>query len=95
MYIETYYDKKLSKNYIIVGNLIGIKSYDYNENKIYKKYIDNDANHNKRYKSHSSIIINYKNEIIEMIESSYDGNIRVWNFNSGELLKKYMSVRKI
>ena len=23
-----------------------------------------------------------------MIESSYDGNIRVWNFHSGELIQK-------
>ena len=30
---ESYYDERLSKNYIIAGNKSYAKSYDYNENK--------------------------------------------------------------
>ena len=80
--IDTYYDNKLSKNFIITGNEGFVKSYDYNENKIYKKYYDEDK------RGHHSIIINNDNEIIQLIESSFDGNIRIWDFHSGILLKK-------
>ena len=41
-YIDNFYDKKTSKNYIITGNEGFIKSYDYNENKLFYKYSDND-----------------------------------------------------
>ena len=81
-YIDNYYDNDLLKNYILTGNLGYIKSYDYNENKIYHKYSEN----NNIY-GHTSIIINKKKEIIELIESSCDGNIRIWNFHTGIFLR--------
>lgn len=81
-FIESYYDQKLSNNYIITGNRGYVKSYDYDKNKKYKKYYDNDN------KSHKSIIIYNSNDIVKIIESSYDGNIRLWNFHTGELLNK-------
>ena len=37
---------------------------------------------------HTSIIINNKEKIIKLIESSIEGNIRIWNFHSTELLNK-------
>ena len=83
-YIDNYYERNLSKNYIITGNNGYVKSYDYNENKIYHKYYE--INNNNR--GHMSLIINKNKEIIELIESSCEGNIRIWNFHSGLLLKK-------
>ena len=80
--IDTYYDKKMSKNYIITSNLGFATSYDYSTGEIYHKYLSNDRS------EHFSFIINDKKEIIKLIESSYDGNIRIWNFNTGELMKK-------
>jgi WD40 repeat protein len=80
--IDTYYDKKLFKNYIITSNLSFVTSYDYTTGEIYHKYLSNDRS------EHFSFIINDKEEIIKLIESSYDGNIRIWNFNTGELIKK-------
>ena len=80
--IDSYYDKKIGKNYIITSNLGFITSYDYNTGKIYHKYLANDRS------EHFSYIINDKEEIKKLIESSYDGNIRIWNFNTGELIKK-------
>lgn len=59
-----------------------VTSYDYTTGKIYHKYISNDRS------EHFSFIINDKEEIIKLIESSYDGNIRIWNFNTSELIKK-------
>ena len=81
-FIDVYYDNKSSKNFIITGNNGYLKSYDYNENKVYHIYNDNDK------KRHCSIIIDNKENIIKMIESSFDGNIRIWDFHSGILLNK-------
>ena len=82
-FIDSYYDNKYSKNYIIAGNIDYVNSFDYEKNKIYHKY--NDKNN---FAPHFSIVINNKKEIVELIESCYDGNIRIWNFHSGELLNK-------
>jgi hypothetical protein len=81
-YIDIYYDNKSSKNYILTCNEGYIKSYDYNNNDVYKQYSDNEEN------GGYSAIIRENNEISEIIESSYDGFIRIWNFHSAELLKK-------
>ena len=81
-YIDNYYDDDLNKNFILTGNLGYIKSYDYNENKIYHKYYENNNN-----SGHLSIIINIQKEMTELIESCCDGNIRIWNFHTGKLLR--------
>ena len=81
-FIDTFYDKKLSKNYIITGNYNYVKSYDYSNNSLYYKYYDNESS------EHISIIINNKEEIVKLIESSQEGSVRIWNFHSGELLNK-------
>ena len=81
-FIDTYYDNKLSINYILTGNDDCIKSYNFNKNDIYKKYSAKDNS------GHFSIIINDIEDEIKIIESSCDGNIRIWDFHSGELLNK-------
>ena len=43
-YIDTYYDIKLNKTYIITGNQGFSTSYDYKENKVYNFYKDKDIN---------------------------------------------------
>ena len=79
--IDSFYDNKLSKNYIVIGKIESIKSFDFIENKKYREYTVNDR------KDHSNFIINDNENIIKLIESSWDGNVRIWNFHSGELLK--------
>ena len=83
-FIDSYYDKFKNKNYIITGNENYVKSYDFNNNKVYHKYCDNEN------RGHLSIIINNNNNdnIVKLIESCFDGNIRIWNFHSGSLLNK-------
>ncbi len=81
-FIDIFYDKKLCKNFIISCNNGYIKTYDYNENNLYHIYNDND---NKR---HCSAVINEKNNITMIIESSFDGHIRVWDFHTVILMKK-------
>ena len=84
-FIDNYYDENVCKNFIITGNFGYVKSYDYFNKKLYHKYSVNDN------RSHNSIIINNNNKgvnnNIQLIESSYDGDIRIWDFHSGELIK--------
>ena len=91
-FISVYYNNNLNKNFILTGNDGFVKSYDYNENKMYKIYKDNNDNKKEKGKKeddfHNSIIIHETKEIIKLIESSEDGNIRIWNFHSGILLHK-------
>ena len=49
---------------------------------IYKIYDDND------YKYHDSIVIFNDSIKIKMMESSGDGNIRIWDFHKAKLLNK-------
>ena len=83
VFIDTYYDKKLNNYYIITGNFGFIKKYNYNQNKNNHKYCDG----NNCF--HDSILINDNDkDIIKLIESCQDGNIRIWNYRSGSLLTK-------
>ena len=62
-FIDTYYDKKLSKSYIISGNFCFIKSFDFNLNEIYHIYCD-EGNY-----IHRSIIINTSEEnVIKLLQ---------------------------
>ena len=82
-FVDNFYDINLSKNFIITGNFGYVKSYDFNDNKIYHKYYDEDDNSN-----HLNIVINNYENIIKLIDSSNDGNIRIWEFHTGKLLNK-------
>ena len=79
-FIDIYYDEELLTNFIMTCSNSYSKSYIYNKNELYKSYYD--------YSSPYNIVINNKEDITELIESSTDGNIRIWNFHTGLLLKK-------
>ena len=89
-FIDSYYDNNSSKNYILASNDISVKSYDYNKNELYHEYNDKKYYDKKNIenKIHKKIIIKNNNDIIKLIESGEDGKIRIWNFNSGILLKR-------
>ena len=78
IFIDTYSDNKLSKIFIIACTNDNCKSYDYYKNEIYHKYID--------YSRSCDIVINDQEEIVKLIKSCYNGNITIWDFNSGLLL---------
>jgi WD40 repeat protein len=67
-------------NYIVTTNYGYAQSYDYNNNKMYKRY------NAKDYSKHHSMIVYKKEDIVKLIDSSYDGNIRIWDFHMGKLL---------
>ena len=82
-FIDIYEDNKNNKSYIITGNEGYSKSYDYNNNTVYHKYeYEIWKNH-----CHMSIIIDKSEDTTKMIESSCIGNIVVWDFHSGKLIK--------
>ena len=81
-FVDTYYDTKLSKNFIITGNYNYIKTYDFDKNEIYHKYFENNNG------IHPNVIIKKNEEKIKLIESCEDGIIRMWGFHSGNLLRK-------
>ena len=93
-FIDSYYDKNSLKNYIITGNKGYLKSYDYNNNKLYHKYNSNsDLDTNI---GHFSALIMKDNNIIKLISSCFDGFVRIWDFNSASLLQKiYLNSGKL
>jgi len=84
-YIGTYNDNDLKTDYIITGNFGYVKSYDYNNNKKYHKYKEN--KHIDNYEHHTVII--YKEEdTVNLIDTTINGEIRIWDFHSKDLLNK-------
>ena len=82
LFLKVYFDKINSINYIITCNINFIKSYNYNKNIIYHRYYeDNNSFHN-------GVIINSYTNVVKLIESCNDGNIRIWDFHSKSLLNK-------
>lgn len=81
-FVDIYYDKKLSKNFIITGNYNYIKSYDYDKGVVYHKYFE--CNNG----IHPSVIVKESEEKIKIIESCEDGIIRIWGFHSGNIIRK-------
>ena len=82
-YVDTYNEKINSKyHYIITGNSNRVVAYIYETNTIFKQYKDNYNN------NHLSIILHQSEDCLKLIESCYDGNIRIWNFYTGALIIK-------
>ena len=79
-FIDVYYDNKSSTKYIITGNIGLSMSYNYNKNTVYHTY------DNKDIRFHTNSLIK-EGDTVELIESSQDGKIRIWNFHTADLLK--------
>ena len=81
--VDCYYDKKLSKIFLITNNDYHIKSYDFYENKLYHKYMNSSS---IKYMTSGGFI--YDNEdIIKLVEPDNCGNLKFWNFHTGDLMK--------
>ena len=85
IYINSFYDIYYNKNYIISANKELVISYDYEKNKTYKAYKDDDS----IYDCTSVIIINdNNNNFVKLIYSTGNGFIKIWSFHMGILLAK-------
>ena len=83
IFIDTFYDNKISKYFIITGNNGYIKTHNYISNDLYLIYKDS-----KNVYDHTSIIAYNDEDGAKIIESCGDGNIRIWDFHSTNLIKK-------
>ena len=87
-FIDSYFDKSFNKFYVITGNNNYIKTYNFYETKLYRKYM---YSFDDTSGSHSSCVINDKNSdnIIRLIDICYgNDNIYIWDFHTGDLLNK-------
>ena len=86
IYIDSFYDNKYNKNYIISANRESVISYDYEQNNKYKTYMES----NSLYDCTSVIIINNNNnnDIVKLIYSTGNGFIKIWDFHLGILLEQ-------
>ena len=82
-FIDFYYDKNSSKNYIITSDEIYAQSFVLKEKKLYHLYYDKDD-----FINYKSINIWKADGIIQLIEAGKRGYVRIWDFHSGKLLNK-------
>ena len=83
IFIDSFYDNKYHKNYIITTNQYSVISYDYDENKLYHNY------RLEKYDCTSLIIYNKdrsKNDIVKIIYSTGNGFIKIFDFHTGIFL---------
>jgi len=82
-FLDTYYDKKNSKFYILNGNSKNVKVFNFDDLSIYKIYKQKEAS------SHPQVIIyeDEKNNKTQLIECDMRGFIHIWDFHTSELLK--------
>ena len=80
-FIDVFYDKIAKKYYILNANSSDVKSYDFHTGNLFKRYKGSPQTW------HMSVVINYIEENVVLIESDGKGYIRIWNFNTAELLK--------
>ena len=88
--VDSFYNSKNKKYYIVVGSEKFIVSYNFPERTVFHKY-----NESKSTSWHANFIISTKDKEVKLIESDHNGYIRIWDFNKGELLKKiFLEKRK-
>ncbi len=84
--VDCYHNSFQKKYYVITGNENFIVSYNFDDGKVYNKYCD--------YSSESCIHmffeITVKDKDTFLIETDLLGYVRVWNFDSGSMIKKYL-----
>ena len=80
-YIGFNTDEKSQKKYILIGGYTYSISYDYSENKEYKKYLGHCSDGN-----FYELIINERNNKEHLIGINDNGKIMIWNFHSADLI---------
>ena len=88
--VDSFYNSKLRKYYIIVANEKFIISYNFYDGSIYNLYYEDNCN-----SWHMNFIISSNDDGINLIESDTFGYVRVWDFDKGVMLKKLFIERKM
>ena len=93
--IDTFFDNLSSKNYIIAANEGYLKSFDFKLNSLYQIYMyENEENYDSDIIQNNAIVIGDKNNL-QLISSNTYADILIWNFHSGEFIKKIKVANKI
>ena len=92
-YITTFYDNESSNNYLITGNDGFIKSYDVKQISSVITFVDqtiyeNESSAINKGNSYRSAVVIDSEDIKMLIGSHDDGEIRIWNFYTVNLIKK-------
>ena len=89
-FIDTYYDKRDFKYYLITGDIKSVKSYDVNTDQIFRNYSDSTS-----LCEHVSAFVYKSGDTVKLVECEFYGSIRIWSFHTGNLIKKIDICRRI
>ncbi len=84
-FINAWYDTRKKKHYIINANSSDVKAYDFKTGELFKSYKGTPQTW------HMSALVNEVNKVNMLIESDGGGIIRVWDFDTANMLKKVSS----
>ena len=88
IYIDTYYDSKFDKNWIVTCNDKGhINFYDFQNNALFKRFDDNDPKYQFLI---NDFVVDERELIKKLIGSCYKAHIKIWDFYNGNLIKRIM-----
>ena len=91
--VDTYYDNKEYKYYLITGEMKCVRSYDLNTHQLFRTYSDNNS-----FSEHVSAFIYTPTKVAgltKLVESEFFGSVRIWNFHNGNMIKKMDICRRI
>ena len=80
-FIDSYFDKTKKQYYILNANSVDVKSYEFPSGILYHRYKGTPQTW------HMSVVVNMTKEGQILIESDGNGNIRMWDFHTAQLLK--------
>jgi hypothetical protein len=89
-FIDTYYDKRDFKYYLIAGDIKSVKSYDVNTDQLFRNYYDSTS-----LCEHVSAFVYKSGDTVKLVECEFFGTIRIWSFHTGNLIKKIDICRRI
>ena len=80
-FMDTFFDKKLAKYFIVIGTTCGSKTFDFEKRSLYLQY--------SFVQSYSLVCTEYLGESV-LIESDYRANVvLIYDFHKGDILKEY------
>ena len=89
-FIDTYYDRRDFKYYLISGDIKSVKSYDVNTDQLFRNYSDSTS-----VCEHVSAFVYKSGDMVKLVECEFYGAIRIWSFHTGNLIKKIDVCRRI
>ena len=89
-FIDTYYDKRDFKYYLISGDIKSVKSYDVNTDQLFRNYSDSTS-----LCEHVSAFVYTSGGMTKLVECEFYGAVRIWSFHTGNLIKKIDICRRI